>query len=90
MDGKTFKELVNSKSAVESVKRLRPSSLFIVILVISISLIIRYLFNDVNGYDYMVWIWFVFAIIATAIAIYSYSIDMAAFSKRNSYEKNLS
>lgn len=87
MNGNVLKDLADSKSAVESVKRLRPSSLFICILILAVPFIIRFLFENVTGYDYMVWIWFSLAGISTAIAIIAYSVDMAAFTKRNNYEK---
>lgn len=87
MSRNTFKDLADSKSVVESVRHLRPSSLFIVLLVVAVSLSIKFLFNDVAGYDYMVWIWFIMTIVAMGVATYSYSIDMAAFAKRNNYEK---
>lgn len=79
--------LANSDSAVESVKRLRPSSLFLILLVISVPILLYLFFREVKGYDLMVWMWFISTIITTGVAIYSYSIDMAAFAKRNNYEK---
>lgn len=82
--------VLNSKATKEIVKKLRPSSIVLLINIFGLPFIIKNLFSDVGGYSAMVWIWYIIAIITSCVAIWAYTVDIAAFTKSDIYKKLVS
>ena len=87
MKDKTIDSIANSPSALELVKKLRPSALFLIVFIFGLGTSIRYFFSDVTGYAVMVWIWFIISILASVISIWAYKEDMAEFIKSDKYNE---
>lgn len=87
MKGKTIESIANSPSSLELIKKLRPSSLFLIVFIFGLGTSIRYFFSDVTGYTVMVWIWFIISIMASVVSIWAYKEDMAEFIKSDKYNE---
>ncbi|WP_423189409.1 hypothetical protein ACO1PF_00410 [Alkalibacterium sp. f15] len=82
MGSPNVKDVLDSKSAVEAVKSLKPSSVFLALMVFIPPFLIRFLFNDVSGYEIMVWIWFACSIMSFVIGSIAYYKDVNSEYKK--------